>query len=41
MTSKLICTLETTMHRAKQEKQYYAVVINAKVLINLGCLEEI
>ena len=41
MTSKLICTLETAMHRTMQEKQYYAVVSNAKVLIKSAGLEEI
>ena len=39
MTAKLICTLETTMHRAMQEKQYYAVASNAKVLMKLIGLE--
>ena len=33
MTAKLICTLETAMHRAMQEKQYSAVASNAKVLV--------
>ena len=35
MTAKLICTLETAMHRAMQEKQYSAVASNAKVLMKL------
>jgi len=39
MTSKLICTLETAMHRAMQEKQYSAVASNAKVLMKLIVLE--
>ena len=33
MTAKLVCTLETAMFRAMQEKQYSAVASNAKVLI--------
>ena len=41
MTSKLICTLETAMHRTMQEKQYYAVVSNEKILLKLAGLEEI
>ena len=39
MTAKLICTLETAMYRAMQEKQYSAVVSNAKVLMKLIGLE--
>jgi len=39
MTAKLICTLETAMHRAMQEKQYSAVASNAKVLMKLIGLE--
>ena len=39
MTSKLVCTLETAMHRAMQEKQYSAVASNAKVLIKLVGLD--
>ena len=39
MTAKLICTLETAMHRAMQEKQYSAVATNAKVLMKLIGLE--
>ena len=35
MTAKLLCTLETAMYRAMQEKQYSAVVSNAIVLIKL------
>ena len=35
MTAKLVCTLETAMHRAMQEKQYSAVASNAKVLMKL------
>ena len=39
MTAKLLCTLETAMHRAMQEKQYSAVASNAKVIIRLLKLE--
>ncbi len=39
MTAKLLCTLETAMHRAMQEKQYSAVTSNAKVLMKLVGLE--
>ena len=39
MTAKLICTLETVMYRAMQEKQYSAVASNAKVLMKLIGLE--
>ena len=39
MTAKLICILETAMHRVIQEKQYSAVVSNAKVLMKLVGLE--
>ena len=39
MTAKLICTLETAMHRAMQEKQYSAVATNTKVLMKLIGLE--
>ena len=39
MTAKLLCTLETAMHRAMQEKQYSAVASNAKVLMKLIGLE--
>ena len=39
MTAKLVCTLETAIYRAMQEKQYSAVARNAKVLINLIGLE--
>ena len=35
MRENLICTLETGMHRAMKEKQYFAVAINAKVLMKL------
>ena len=35
MTAKLVCTLETAMHRSMLEKQYSAVASNAKVLIKL------
>ncbi len=35
MTAKLICSLETAMHRAMLEKQYSAVASNAKVLMKL------
>jgi len=33
MAAKLVCTLETVMYRAIQEKQYSAVASNAKVLM--------
>ena len=39
MKAKLICTLETAMYRAMQEKQYSAVASNAKVLMKLIGLE--
>ena len=39
MTAKLLCTLETAMYRAMQEKQYSAVASNAKVLMKLVGLE--
>ena len=40
MTAKLLlCTLETTMHRAMREKQYSAVANNRKVLIGLIAIE--
>ena len=39
MTAKLLCTLETAMHRAMQEKQYSSVASNAKVLMKLVGLE--
>ena len=39
MAAKLICTLETAMHRAMQEKQYSAVASDAKVLVKLVGLE--
>ena len=39
MTAKLLCSLETAMHRAMQEKQYSAVTSNAKVLMKLIGLE--
>ena len=39
MIAKIICTLETAMHRAMQEKQYWAVATNAKVLMKLIGLE--
>ena len=39
MTAKLLCTLETAMHRAMQEKQYSAVASYAKVLIRLFGLD--
>ena len=35
MSANLVCTLETAMHRAMQEKQYSAVASNAKVLMKL------
>ena len=35
MTAKLICNLETAMHRVMQEKQYSEVACNSKVLIKL------
>ena len=40
MIAKLVCTLETSMHRAMQEKQYSAVASNAKVLMKWIGLEE-
>ncbi len=41
MIAKLICTLETAMHRAMKEKQYSAVERNAKGLMKLvGFAEE-
>ena len=40
MKEKIVCTLETAMHRAMQEKQYFAVASNAKVLMKLIGLEE-
>ena len=39
MTAKLVCTLENAMQRAMQEKQYSAVVSNAKVLMKLVGLD--
>ena len=39
MTAKLVCTQETAMYWAMQEKQYSAVTSNAKVLIKLIGLE--
>ena len=39
MTSKLVSTLETAMHRAMQAKQYSAVASNAKVVTKLIGLE--
>ena len=39
MTAKLVCTLETAMFRAMQERQYSAVTSNAKVLMKLVGLE--
>ena len=39
MTVKLLCTLETTMHKAMQEKQYPTVASNAKFLMKLDGLE--
>ena len=39
MAAKLVCTLETAMFRAMQEKQYSAVASNAKVLMKLIGLE--
>ena len=39
MTAKLLCTLETAIHKAIQEKQYSAVASNAKVLMKLVRLE--
>tara|TARA_B100000212_G_scaffold303429_1_gene250231 strand:+ start:341 stop:469 length:129 start_codon:yes stop_codon:yes gene_type:complete len=35
MTAKLLCTLETAIHRVMQETQYYVVSSNAKVLMKL------
>ncbi len=39
MTAKLVCTLETAMYRAMQEKQYSAFASNAEVLMKLIGLE--
>jgi len=39
MTAKLLCTLETFMYRAMQEKQYSAVASKSKVLMKLIGLE--
>ena len=39
MTAKLLCTLETAIYRAIQEKQYSAVASNVKVLMKLIGLE--
>ena len=39
MTANLICTLETAMFRAMQEKQNSAVASNAKVHMKLVGLE--
>ena len=39
MRAKLICTLETAIHRAMKEKQYSAVTSNAKVRMRLVILE--
>ena len=39
MTPKLICALETAIHRAMQEKQYSAVASNAKVFMKSVGLE--
>ena len=39
MTAKLVYTLETSMHKAMQEKQYFAVASIAKVLMKLIGLE--
>ena len=39
MKAKLLCSLETSMHRAMKEKQYSAITSNAKALINLFGLE--
>ena len=39
MTAKLICFLETKMHKAIQEKQYSEVASNAKVLMKVISLE--
>ena len=39
MTAKLICTLETAMYRAMQEKQYSVVASNAKSFMKSVGLE--
>jgi hypothetical protein len=39
MTAKLVCTLETAMHKAMQERQDSALASNAKVLMKLIGLE--
>tara|TARA_B100000212_G_scaffold337815_1_gene313317 strand:+ start:1476 stop:1610 length:135 start_codon:yes stop_codon:yes gene_type:complete len=35
MTAKLLSAVETAMHRAIKDKQYFAVTGNAKVLVKL------
>ena len=39
MKAKLLCTLETAMNRAMQEKQYSVITSNAKVIMKLIGLE--
>ena len=39
MTANLLCTLETAIYRAIQEKQYSAVAGNTKVLMRLISLD--
>tara|TARA_B100000212_G_C26904980_1_gene335323 strand:- start:33 stop:161 length:129 start_codon:yes stop_codon:yes gene_type:complete len=39
MTAKLLCTLDTAIYRAIQEKQYSAVTSNVTVLMKLKGLE--
>ena len=39
MTAKLVCTIETAMYKAMQEKQYSAIASNAKVLMKLVDLQ--
>ncbi len=39
MTAKLVCSLETALYRALQEKQYSAVATDAKVLMKWFSLE--
>ena len=39
MTAKLLCTLENSMYKSMQEKQYSVVASNAKVFMKLVGLE--
>ena len=40
MAAKLLCILETAMHRVMQERQSSAVASNAKVLMRLVGLKQ-